>query len=68
MLVVRTGGANGRIVLRVAEEHDPGVADELVKVDGAVGRFGLEVGGNGAQADAVAASVPSSGALWLDGR
>lgn len=47
------GRANGGEVLRVAEEDDPVVADELVEVDRAFRRFGLEVGGNGAQTEAV---------------
>jgi hypothetical protein len=38
------GGADGSVVLRVGEEHNPAVADELVEVNGAVGGFGLEIG------------------------
>jgi hypothetical protein len=37
------GGADGSVVLRVGEEHNPTVADELVKVNGAIGGFGLKV-------------------------
>lgn len=43
------GGADGSVILRVREENDPVVANELVEVDGALGGLGLEVGGNGAQ-------------------
>ena len=52
------GGADGRVVLGMGEEDDPFVADELVEVDGAGGGFGLEVGGNGSQAEA-------AGERWL---
>lgn len=45
------GGAHGREVLRVGEEDDPAVADKLVEVNGALGGFGLEVGGFGAQTE-----------------
>lgn len=45
------GGAHGRVVLGVGEEHNPLVADELVEVDGALGRLGLEVGGDVAQTE-----------------
>lgn len=47
------GGADGRVVFGVGEEDDPVVADELVEVDGTLGGFGLEVGGDGAQAETV---------------
>lgn len=33
------------------EEDDPVVADELVEVDWAVGRFGFKIGSNGAKAE-----------------
>lgn len=46
------GGAHGRVVLGVREEDHPLVADELVEVDVAGGGLGLEVGGDGAQAEA----------------
>lgn len=46
------GGAHGGVVLRVREEDDPLVADELVEVDGAGRGVGLEVGGLGAEAEA----------------
>ena len=46
------GRAHGRVVLGVREQDDPLVADELVEVDGAVGRVGLEVRGNAAQTEA----------------
>lgn len=35
----------------MGEEDDPVVADKLVEVDGAVGRFGFEIGGSGAKAE-----------------
>ena len=41
--------ADGRVILRVREQDDPVVADELVEVDRALRRFGLEIGGDGAQ-------------------
>ena len=47
------GGADGGVVLRVGEEDDPGGVDELVEVDGAGGGVGLEVGRDGAEAEAV---------------
>ncbi len=43
-------GAHGGEFFGVAEEDEPFVADELVEVDRTLGRFGLEIGGNGAQA------------------
>ena len=46
------GGAHGGVVLWVREEDHPLVADELVEVDVAAGGLGLEVGGDGAQAEA----------------
>lgn len=46
------GGADGSVVLRVGEEDDPVVTDELVEVDVTGGGLGLEVGGDGAQAEA----------------
>ena len=46
--------AHGRVVLRVREEHDPAVADELVEIDGSLRGLGLEVGRLAAQAEAVA--------------
>jgi hypothetical protein len=46
------GGADGREVIRVREEHGPAVADELVEVDGTVGGLRIEVGGSRAQAEA----------------
>lgn len=49
------GGAHGRVVLGVREEHDPIVADELVEVDGALGGLGLEVGGNAAETEGLSA-------------
>ena len=47
------GRAHGRVVLGVREQDDPLVTDELVEVDGAVGRLGLEVRGSAAQTEAV---------------
>lgn len=46
------GGADGRVVLGVREQHDPFVADELVEIDGAGGCFRLEVGCNGPETEA----------------
>lgn len=46
------GGAHGGVVLGVREEDHPLVADELVEVDVAAGGLGLEVGGDGTQAEA----------------
>lgn len=46
-------GADGGVVLGVGEENDPVVANELVEVDGTSGGVGLEVGGSGAQAEAL---------------
>jgi len=45
------GGADGCVVLRVGEENYPLVANELVEVDWALCGLGLEVGGNGTQAE-----------------
>lgn len=45
------GGADGGVVLGVGEEDDPVVADEVVEVDVAAGGLGLEVGGDGAEAE-----------------
>lgn len=42
-------GADGSVILRVGEENDPVIADELVEVNGTLGGLGLEVGGLGAQ-------------------
>jgi hypothetical protein len=68
-LLLRTGGADGGVVLGVREQHDPVVADELVEVDSidrvryceynlacvfrlrAASGLGLEVGGDGAEAE-----------------
>ena len=51
------GGAHGCVVLGVGEEDGPVVADELVEVNGALGGLGLEVGGNGAETEAVGHSL-----------
>lgn len=45
------GGADGCVVLGVGEEYYPLVADELMEVDWALSGLGLEVGGNGTQAE-----------------
>lgn len=47
------GGANWCVVLWMGEQNNPFVADELVEVDRAVGCLGLEVRGDGAQAETV---------------
>ena len=41
----------GSVVLRVGEEDDPFVADELVELDGAVCGFGFKVGGDATEAE-----------------
>jgi len=51
------GGADGGVVFGVGEENDPGAADEGVEVDGAGGGVGLEVGGGGAEAEAVGSVI-----------
>lgn len=45
-------GADWSEVVWVGEEDDPGVADELVEVDWATVGLGLEVWGDGAEAEA----------------
>ena len=45
------GSADGSVILWVGEEDHPFIANELVEVDGALGGLGLEVGGNGTQAE-----------------
>ena len=47
------GRADGGVVFRVREENGPGIADEFVEVDGAIGGVGLEVGRGGAEAEAL---------------
>src|SRR5262245_7327633 len=42
--VAEFGGADGREVLGMREQHGPGIADPVVKADAALGRIGLEVG------------------------
>src|SRR5262245_6882527 len=42
--VAELGGADGREVLGMREQHGPRIADPLVKADAALGRVGLEVG------------------------
>lgn len=54
------GCADGSVVLGVGEEDEPVVANVLVQVNGALGRLGLEVGGDGAQTEAVVRSVVQS--------
>lgn len=46
------GGTDGGEVLGVGEQDDPVVTNVLVQVDGTLGGVGLEVGGDGAQAEA----------------
>lgn len=48
------GGADGGEVCGVREENGPGVADEIVELDGALGGLGVEVGGDGAKTEGVA--------------
>ena len=45
-------GADGSVILGVREQDNPVVANELMEVDGTGRRFGFEVWGNGAQAEA----------------
>jgi hypothetical protein len=45
-------GADGSEVIGVGEENDPGVANELVEINGTLGGLGLEVGRDAAQAEA----------------
>jgi len=45
------GGADWSVIFRVGEEDDPVVANELMEVDGASCGLGLEVWGNGAEAE-----------------
>ena len=47
------GGADGGVIFRVREENGPGIADEFVEVNGAIGGVGLEVGRGGAEAEAL---------------
>lgn len=51
------GGADWGVVFGMGEEDDPVVTDEFVEVDGTAGGVGLEVGGDGAKAEAVDMSV-----------
>lgn len=46
------GGADRSVVLRVREQDNPVVTDELMEVDWAVGGLGLEVGGSAAETEA----------------
>ena len=66
-LELREGAQLGRadrgVVFRVREEDDPGVADEFVEVDGAVGGVGLEIGRGRAEAEAVVRVLACSGFL-----
>ena len=54
------GGADWGEILRVGEENNPLVTDEFVEVDWAGGSFGLEIGGNGAEAETIRIQVVSS--------
>jgi hypothetical protein len=45
------GGADGSVVFGVGEEDHPIVADEFMEIDGTVGGLGLEIGGDGTQAE-----------------
>jgi hypothetical protein len=47
----KLGGADWSVIFRVGEEDNPVVANELMEVDGASGGLGLEVWGNGAEAE-----------------
>ena len=61
------GGADGCVVLRVGEENYPLVANELVEVDWALCGLGLEVGGNGTQAETGGGVSGSTENLATDG-
>lgn len=50
------GSTDGSVVLRMGEEDDPVVTDELVEVDRTGGGVGLEVGGDAAQAETMKAA------------
>jgi len=45
------GGADWGVVLRVGEENNPVIADELVEVNGTTGGLSLEVRRGGAEAE-----------------
>lgn len=61
------GGADRGEVIRVREEDGPLGANELVEVDGTIGGLGIEVGGNGAQAEAVARGLVGVEGKDIDG-
>lgn len=50
------GGTDGGEIIGVGEEDGPLVTDELVEVDGTVGGLGIEVRGDGTQAETVNSS------------
>lgn len=54
------GSADWGVILRVREQNDPAVANELVEVNRSVGGFGLEVGGNGTESETATGSVTRS--------
>ena len=60
--VAELGRADRREVLRMAEQHTPGVAEPLVEVDLALRRVGGEVGGDVAEANG---HVSSFDRWWL---
>jgi hypothetical protein len=59
-------GADWGVVLWVREEDNPVVTDELMEVDWAVGGVGLEVWGNGAEAETMLQELCQSMILTMD--
>lgn len=58
--LAQLSGADRGVVLGVGEEDDPVVTDILVQIDWSLGRIGLEVGGDGAQTEAVGDSMSAA--------
>lgn len=58
-------GANGSEVCGVREEDGPGVADEVVELDGALSGHGVKVGGDRAKAERVAVGRHVCCRCWL---
>src|SRR5256885_1506924 len=49
--VAELGGAHGREVLRMRDQHAPGAADPLMETDASLGAVRLEIGGDAADAN-----------------
>ena len=62
------GRADWRVVLGVGEEDNPLVADELVEINGAIGRLGLEVGGNAPETEGLSALLGHVFFSWAASR